>query len=191
VKDAPEVLSAGQPATRTYVHDLGTVEVFLEPVLRRPQLVVFSATPVARALLRWATDVGLNPVLFESRTERVTSDHRVAARVVTSLDEVTVDAETAAVHTDHDAPGVAESVAALLRSPARFIGVMGSVRHVGPHVERLRSMGFGDQDLARIRTPVGIDLGASTAEEIALSILAGVIADRHRAAGGWLDRRAD
>jgi len=68
---------------------------------------------------------------------------------------------------------------------------MGSVRHVGPHVEQIRAMGFTDQDLARIRTPVGIDLGARTAEEIALSILAGIIADRHGAGGGWLDRRAD
>ncbi len=50
-------------------------------------------------------------------------------------------------------------------------------------------MGFGDEDLERIRTPVGIDIGARSAEEIALSILAGVVADRHDAVGGWLDRR--
>ena len=100
-----------------------------------------------------------------------------------------IDKDTAAVHTDHDAPGVAESVSALLKSPARFIGVMGSARHIGPHIERLKRLGFSEDDLARVRTPVGIDIGARTAEEIALSILAGVVADRRGATGGWLDRR--
>jgi xanthine/CO dehydrogenase XdhC/CoxF family maturation factor len=133
--------------------------------------------------------VGFDPILVESRADRVTREHRASARVVASLDDVAVDTDTVAIHTDHDAPGVAESVAALLRSKARFIGVMGSVRHVGPHMVALRKMGFGDEDLSRIRTPVGIDLGARTAEEIALSILAGAVADRHDAAGGWLDRR--
>jgi molybdenum cofactor biosynthesis protein B len=187
--DAPDVLQAGAPATRTYTHDLGSIEVFLEPVLRRPLFVAFSATPVARALLRWAGELGFDPVLVESRSDRVTPEHRAAARVVAGLEEVALDGDTVAVHTDHDAPGVADSVAALLRSPARFVGVMGSVRHVGPHVERLREMGFTDAELSRVRTPVGIDLGARTAEEIALSILAGAVADRHEAEGGWLDRR--
>ena len=190
VADAPGVLDARSPSTRTYTHDLGSIEVFLEPVLPRPQLIVFSATPVATHLLRWARELGFDPVLVESRAERVTPQHRAgSARVVSDLEEVTIGEDSAAIHTDHDAPGVAESVAALLRSPARFIGVMGSTRHVGPHVEQLRRMGFGDEEVARIRTPVGIDIGARSAEEIALSILAGLVADRHSAPGGWLDRR--
>ena len=128
-------------------------------------------------------------MLVEPRSERVTPEHRAAGRVVSGVEAVPIAEDSAAIHTDHDAPGVAESVAVLLRSPARFIGVMGSTRHVGPHVERLREMGFGKEDLARIHTPVGIDLGAKNSEEIALSILAGLVADRHDAGGGWLDRR--
>ncbi|HEX9236175.1 MAG TPA: XdhC family protein, partial [Actinomycetota bacterium] len=187
--DAPGIMAGGEPGTRTYAHELGSVEVFLEPMLRRPQLVVFSATPVALHLMRWAAEAGFDPVLVESRPERITKEHGAAAsRTVPSVDELRLDDETAAVHTDHDAPGVAKSVATLLRSPARFIGVMGSTRHVGPHMASLKEMGFTDQDLARIRTPVGIDIGARTAEEIALSILAGVVADRRGADGGWLDR---
>jgi molybdopterin biosynthesis enzyme MoaB/xanthine/CO dehydrogenase XdhC/CoxF family maturation factor len=188
VADAPAFLSSGAPGTRTYTHELGSVEVYLEPFARRPLLVVFSATPVAALLLRWGKDVGFDPVLVESRAERVTPEHRASAPVRPSLEGLAIDAATAAVHTDHDAPGVAESVAELLRSPARFIAVMGSRRHVGPHVQRLRGLGFGDHELARIRTPAGIDIGARTAEEIGLSILAGVVADRHDAGGGWLDR---
>jgi molybdopterin adenylyltransferase len=187
--DAPLVLRDREPWTRTYTQDFGSIEVFLEPMIRRPLLVVFSATPVARVLLRWAGELGFEPILVESRADRVTPEHRAAGRVVASLDQVAVDGDTVAIHTDHDAPRVADSVAALLRSKARFIGVMGSQRHVGPHVATLRGMGFGDEELSRIRTPVGIDLGARTAQEIALSILAGAVADRHDASGGWLDRR--
>jgi xanthine/CO dehydrogenase XdhC/CoxF family maturation factor len=83
---------------------------------------------------------------------------------------------------------VAEAIATLLRSPAGFVGVMGSRRHVGPYVEALRSMGFSDEDLTRVRSPVGIDLGARTAQEIALSIAAGIVAARSGRDGGWLDR---
>jgi molybdopterin adenylyltransferase len=188
VADAGAVLGDGEATTRTYEHDLGSIDVFLEPYVRPPALMVFSATPVALHLMRWARQLGFDPVLVEPRTERVTPEHRSAGRTARALDELLVDSDTAAIHTDHDAPGVAESVAALLRSPARFIGVMGSARHVGPHIAGLRAGGFTEQDLARIRTPVGIDIGAKTAEEIALSIIAGVVADRHGGGGGWLDR---
>jgi molybdopterin adenylyltransferase len=186
IADAPRVLDGGGPATATYTHDLGTVEVLLEPYLRRPLLVVLSATPVARNLLRWAPDLGFDPVLVEPRAERL--GHDDGTRSVAGLDDLLLDEDTSAVHTDHDAPFVVDTLAALLRSPVRFVGVMGSARHVGPHLERLRTMGFDERDLARLRTPVGIDLGARTAEEIALSILAGLVADRRGAGGGWLDR---
>jgi molybdopterin adenylyltransferase len=186
VDDGPGVLASGSPATRTYTHDLGSVEVYLEPDVRLPSLLVFSATPVAMHLVRWGREVGFDPVVVEPRAER---SGPAGAPLLRSIDAARLDADTFAVHTDHDAPGLAESIAALLRSPAAFIGVMGSARHVGPHVERLREMGFGDADLARVRTPVGIDIGARSAEEIALSILAGVVAARRGADGGWLDRR--
>jgi len=188
VADAPRALRAATPSTSTYTHDLGTVEVFLEPFTPRPKLIVFSATPVALHLTRWAGELGFDPILVEPREERVTPSHREAARVEQSLDTLALDADTAAVHTDHDAPHVADTVAALLKSPAGFVGVMGSTRHVGPHLQELRDQGFTDQDLQRIRTPVGVDIGARTAEEIALSILAGVVAHRRGADPRWLDR---
>jgi molybdenum cofactor synthesis domain-containing protein len=188
IGDAPTVLSGGKPATATYEHELGSVEVFLEPFTPRPLLLVFSATPVARLLIRWAPDVGFEPLLVEPRPERLSDEDRRAGRVTASIEGVNADAQTAAVHTDHDSPFVVDSLSNLLRSPAGFVGVMGSARHVGPHLEELRRRGFSEEDIQRVRTPVGIDLGARTAEEIALSILAGVVADRHRAEGGWLDR---
>jgi molybdopterin adenylyltransferase len=188
IGEAPGVLSGGKPATAIYTHELGSVEVFLEPFTPRPLLLVFSATPVARQLVRWAADVGFEPVLIEPRPERLSDEDRRPGRFAAGVEGVNVDGETAAIHTDHDSPFVVDSLSELLRSPARFVGVMGSARHVGPHLEELRRRGFSEEDLQRVRTPVGLALGARTAEEIALSILAGVVADRHGAEGGWLDR---
>jgi molybdopterin adenylyltransferase len=177
--------------TAVFHHDLGNIEVLIEPSPAPPLLIVVSATPIALELLRLGRSLGYRTLLVEPRGERVGAELRSAADTVApSTDGVEVDARTAAVHTDHDAPGVADSIAGLLRSPAGFIGVLGSRRHVGPHVEALREAGFTQEDLARVRSPVGMDLGAKTPEEIALSIAAGLVAARTGASGGWLDRPA-
>jgi xanthine/CO dehydrogenase XdhC/CoxF family maturation factor len=189
VTAASEALADGSPTTRVFHHELGDIEVFVEPRPSPPLLVAVSATPVALELLRLGRTLGYRTVLVEPRAERVSDALRAEAGDVRgSLDDVPLDPRTAAVHTDHDAPGVAESIAALLRSPTGFIGVMGSRRHVGPHVARLRELGFTDEDLARVRSPVGIDMDAKQPAEIALSIAAGVVAARGDRDGGWLDR---
>jgi xanthine dehydrogenase accessory factor len=100
---------------------------------------------------------------------------------------VSLDGRSAVVFTDHDAPGVAEMLAGVLRSPAGFVGVMGSRRHDAPYLEDLRSRGLSDDEIARIRSPLGLDIGGQRPEEIALSIAAGLVAYRHGRAGGWLD----
>jgi molybdenum cofactor synthesis domain-containing protein len=190
VEAAADALRTGSaPATRTFHHDLGDIEVFVEPHPVPPSLLVFSATPVALELLRLGRRLGYRTVLIESRAGRVTPDHRAAAdEVHPSLDDVPIDGRSAAVHTDHDAPEVAGSLAVLLRSPAAFVGVMGSRRHVGPYVSTLRAMGLDDASLGRIRSPLGLDLGGQAPAESALSIAAGLVAAREGRDGGWLDR---
>ena len=185
---APELLSRGRPETRTFHHDLGSVEVYLEPLLPAPRLVVLGATPVGLALLRWGRSLGYDPVLVEPRSDRVTSSHRTeASRVVDGPDGVALGMFDA-VHTDHEAPLVAEHLAALVRAGARFVGLMGSRRHSGSHLDALRGQGLTVEEVARVQTPVGLDIGARTPEEIALSILAGIVAARNQRSGGWLAR---
>jgi molybdopterin adenylyltransferase len=176
------------PHTAVFHHDLGDIEVFVEPHPLPPTLVIVSATPVALELLRLAHGLGYRTSLVEPRTERVTPDLRAEAdEVHEAIDATMLDTRTDVVHTDHDAPGVADSLALLLRSPVRFVGVMGSRRHVGPYVQALREMGFADEDLARIRSPLGLDLGGTSPQEIALSIAAGLVAARTGRDGGWMD----
>ena len=185
VEAAAEVLSSGRAETRTLHHDLGDVEVFFEPHAEPDRLIVVSATDVARHLRAAMQRLGTEVTLVEPRAERVAAGDGAAVPSVADLDLGTYGE---AVLTDHDAPDVTETLAMLLRSPVGFVGVMGSRRHVAHYVEELRARGFTDDELARIRSPLGLDLGGREPEEIALSIAAGLVAARHETEGGWLDR---
>lgn len=190
VDETKDLLNSGEPALRTFTHDLGSVEVYLEPLRPGPRLLVLGATPVAEHLLRGAAELGYITVLVESRTERVTPGHRAAAgKVAASVGEITLGPGVDAIHTDHDTPDIVAELGPLLQGGVRFVGVMGSARHTAPHLEALRAAGCTDDELAQLRTPVGLDLGARTPAEIALSILAGLLAARTGRTGGWLDKR--
>jgi xanthine dehydrogenase accessory factor len=165
--DAPGLLSGEKPGVRTYRHDLGSIEVYLEPYLRRPLLVVLGDTPVAAALRTWAPEVGFD--------------------VATSPPEGSSAADLYVVHTDHDAPDLVPALERLFARRPRYVGLVGSRRHTGHHLEALRERGLPEADIAQIQSPVGLDLGAQTPPEIALSILAGLVTLRRGGAGGWKD----
>jgi xanthine dehydrogenase accessory factor len=183
--DAAGIADAGTPALRTYRHDLGSIDVYVEPYPAAPTLVVFAATPVAGSLLRWAPELGFRTVLVETRPERLKDAHWPEA--ITRLADLpgALGSEVYAVHTDHDAEDLVPALETLLTKEPRFIGLVGSRRHTGHHLEALRAKGVSEEVIARIQSPVGLDLGAVTSGEIALSILAGVVAVRRRGRGGW------
>jgi xanthine dehydrogenase accessory factor len=169
LEDAGGIAAAGSPQLRTYRHDLGSIEVYLEPYAASPALVVFANTPVGRALARWAPEVGFRATLIDSARD---------------LPQDLAD-ELYVVHTNHDAPDLVEALQAVLPRSPRFIGLVGSRRHTGHHLEALRAKGVPEEVITRIQSPVGLDIGARSAEEIALSILAGLVAVRRGGRGGW------
>lgn len=183
--DAAGIAEGGAPLLRTYRHDLGSIEVYLEPHSPAPTLVVFAATPVARSLLRLAPELGFRTVLVETRRERLQGADWPDA--IGSLSELkaALGSEIYAVHTDHDAEDLVQALEALLPSEPRFIGLVGSRRHTGHHLEALRAKGVGEEVIARIQSPVGLEIGARTPAEIALSILSGVVAVRRGGGGEW------
>jgi len=165
--EVPRLLDAALPGLRTFSHDLGSIEVYLEPFSSRPLLVVLADTPVAVALRRWGPEVG-----FEVSDEVPSQPPRGGLYVV---------------HTDHDAPDLVPTLQRLLVMEPRYVGLVGSRRHTGHHLEALRAQGMPEDAIARIQSPVGLDIGAQGPTEIALSILAGLVAVRRGAAGGWKD----
>jgi len=167
--DSAAIATSGSPKVRTYRHDLGSIEVYLEPYASPPTLVVFASTPVGRALARWAPEVGFRAVLAETASQLPPE----------------AGGELYVVHTNHDAPDLVDVLEAVLPRNPRFIGLVGSRRHTGHHLEALRAKGVGEDVIARIQSPVGLDIGARTAEEIALSILAGLVAVRRGGGAGW------
>lgn len=189
-KEAAQVLAGGLSTVRTLNHDLGSIEVYLEPYTRKPRLVVVGATPVALWLLRWGRDLGYEPVLVEDRDGWITPEHReAAARVETSADNVGGGSVLDVVHTDHESPAVPDQIAALLPLKPRFVGIIGSARHTGHHIQQLKDHGLDLDQIEQIQSPVGLNLGAKTPPEIALSILAGLMRFRSGRKGEWLDRR--
>ena len=189
LEDAGRIAQSGTPELRTYQHDLGSIEAYLEPHAPVPALVVFGATPVARSLLEWAPELGFRPVFVETRAERMAG--QTWPDPVTSLEELAarLGPDAYVVHTDHDAPDIVEALQAVLAAKPRFIGLVGSRRHTGHHLEALRARGLDPAALEQIQTPVGLDLGGVTPAEIALSILAGLVATRRGRSGGWLRSR--
>lgn len=186
LEDAPKVADAGSPQLRTYSHDLGSIEAYLEPHAPMPTLVVFAATPVAHALLDMAPAIGCRPLLVETRPERLRG--QAWPEAISSLSQLReiLGTDVYVVHTDHDATDLVEALEAILPANPKFIGLVGSRRHTGHHLEALRAKGVSEEVIARIQSPVGLDLGAVTPAEIAISILAGIVATRRGRQGGWL-----
>ena len=89
-----------------------------------------------------------------------------------------VDDDSDVVVTDHHRHDIVAVTDQMLDTPARYLGLMGSARHTGPHVDGLRERGRTDDEIARIERPIGLDIGSKTPPEIALSVLAGIVADR-------------
>ena len=175
--DGHDLLASGDRTTMRHYTSFegepgeGVVEVFLEVFGPRPRLVVGGGGPVAGALATIGEVVGL-----AVRSEVPGSPAFAAA--VESLGP-----GDAVVFVDHDDPALVPSLTAALAGGAGYVGVMGSRRHTPGFVARLRDSGL---DLSRLRSPTGLDLGARVPPEIALSILAEIMAVTHGRPGSSL-----
>jgi xanthine dehydrogenase accessory factor len=143
----------------------GVVDVFIEPVLPQPQVILCGATPVAVAIAELAPRVGL----------------KVATHSATSgFGGVTEAGANAFIVVATQGAGDDEALAAALRSPARYVAFVGSKAKVTALKEGLAAKGVPAERLAELRGPAGIPIGAVTPEEIALSILADIVQARRR-----------
>ena len=149
-------------------------------------LVAVFASPVADVLIRWGAELGFRTVLVEPDPERLPSGTPdVAVRAFADLDDELAGGNADVVVTDHHRDELGELLRDALARPARWIGVMGNPRHEGPHIALLTELGVPPAEIARVHRPIGLDIGSRAPAEIAVSTLAGLLADRNGRSGGF------
>ncbi len=163
----------------------GVLEVFFEVFPRRPTLLIFGGVHIATALVRMARPLGFRTVVADGREAFLTRERfpDVDEMILGWPDEVFrkvgLDAATCVCLLTHDPKFDEPALALALRSPACYIGAIGSRKTQAIRRDRLRALGFSDADVARLHGPIGLDLGGRRPEEIALAILAEITAVRY------------
>jgi xanthine dehydrogenase accessory factor len=152
------------------------------PASTRTLVAVFSS-PVASYLLRYGSDVGYRPVLLEPDAKKAAAGSP-GAEVVTSFAEC-AGPDTDVVVTDHHRGDLGPVLRDVLAGQADWIGLMGSPRHVGPHVAALTELGVPAAEIARVHRPIGLNIGSKAPAEIAIATIAGLIAEHNGAPGGF------
>jgi xanthine dehydrogenase accessory factor len=184
-----EILRRGR--NRLLTLDDGT-KVFAEWYGPPPRLFVYGAVDTAEALCRAAKLIGWRTIVADARaafatTERIPSaDELVVAWPEDALAQVAPDHQTAVVVLTHDDKFDEPALQGALETEAFYIGALGSRRNQERRRERLLEAGVQEAALDRIMGPSGLDIGADTQEETALSILAEILAVRAGRAGGFL-----
>ena len=163
---------------------------FFEPFPRPAELVIFGGAHVAIPLSRFAQDLGFRVTVVDARSKFADKDRFPAAAQVIhawpddALEHMAIDRSSYLVVLTHDPKFDDPTIRAALKKNARYIGAIGSRKTHAERVARLVASGVPKTDLERVHAPIGLDLGAKTAEETALAILAEMVAVRHNRRGG-------
>ena len=189
-RDARGGIEAGLGALRRYGSHgearADDVLVFIEVFASAPRMVIFGAVDFTAALARVAKLLGYHVTVCDARAVFATERRFPMADVVVNDWPDRYLATTgsglgprdAVCVLTHDAKFDVPALTAAVRTQVGYLGAMGSRRTHSERVERLRQAGLSDSEIARIRSPIGLDLGGRTPEETAVSICAEIIADR-------------
>ena len=192
VEQATEALRRGMSRTV----ELGGRSLFVEVFPVRPRLVVVGAVEVARSLVRLAKELGFETVVIDGRASFATPERfpDVDRLLVGWPDEVADDIglgpnDAVAVLT-HDVKFDEPAIIEALRRGCRYVGAVGSRKTQATRRERLLEAGVTEDEVARLRGPVGLDLGGRAPSETALAILAEIVAQRYGGSGIPMKERA-
>ncbi|MBB4915868.1 XdhC family protein [Streptosporangium saharense] len=183
--DARGMLAQGLTGIRRYgphgERRLDDLAVFVHSFTPPPRMLVFGAIDFAAAVARIGKFLGYHVVVCDARPVFATArrfpeaDEVVVKWPHDYLSSVTVDERTAICVLTHDPRFDVPLLEVALRTPAGYVGAMGSRRTHEDRLARLREAGLGEEELGRLRSPIGLDLGARTPEETAVSIAAELI----------------
>ena len=167
----------------------GQVEVFVEPILPPPLLIVIGAGHVGKAVAHLAKWLGFRVAVSDDRAEFCTAEvvPDADAYYPVTMDQlpsqIKLDKRTYLILTTRGSTVDAAGLAPLLDSPAAYIGVIGSKRRWSTTVKALKEKGISEEKIARVHSPMGLELQAETPEEIAVSIMAEVVMVRDKGTG--------
>jgi xanthine dehydrogenase accessory factor len=168
------------------------VAVLVEPFAPRPRMIVFGAIDFAAAVASVGAFLGYEVTVCDARARFATAARFPDAHEIVVewphryLASTHVDARTAICVLTHDPKFDVPVLEVALTTDVGYIGVMGSRRTHEDRLERLRAIGVTEEQLARLRSPIGLDLGARTPQETAVSIAAELVLERHGGSGGRL-----
>lgn len=156
---------------------------FIHPHNPPVRLIVVGAVHVAQALVPMAVQLGLAVTVIDPRRAFATPERFPGVALSfdwpdEGMEALAPDARTAVVTLTHDPKLDDPALDVALRSPCFYVGALGSRRTHAKRVARLKELGHGDDAMARIHAPIGLDIAAVTAPEIALSVLAEIVAAR-------------
>ncbi len=163
----------------------GRMQVFIEPVTAPPVLCLFGAGHVAVPLARLARQAGFRVEVVDDRVQFANAERFPEADLIlvddfeSAAHKMSLGANTYAVVVTRGHKGDADALALVVGRGLRYVGMLGSRTKAVHVLSQLRERGVEAEHLAAVHTPVGLDLGAETPEEIAVSILAEMIAVRH------------
>ncbi len=199
IKEAQDALSDGKPRLLHYNFSDpergdpgvcgGEMDIYVEPIRRKATLLVFGMGHVGKAVVHLGKWLGFRIVAIDDREEfaEPTSypnvDQVVHSDLMTIPDEVEIDNQTYIVLTTREVPIDVAGLPALLKTEAAFIGVIGSRRRWETTSKALQEKGVSSEEIARVHSPVGLEIHAETPEEIALSILSEIIMIRRGGTG--------
>jgi xanthine dehydrogenase accessory factor len=181
---AREALASGASRLLANQGPDGRYEVFLEVHAPPPTIIVFGAVHIAVALVDLAHAVGYRTVVADGRAAFLAAERfpRADRLLLGWPDEVfteeTLDATTAVCVLTHDPKFDDPALTIALRSAAFYVGALGSRRSHAARLQRLTAAGLTDDQCRRLRGPIGLDLGGRSPEEIAVAVLAEIVATR-------------
>jgi xanthine dehydrogenase accessory factor len=154
--------------------------VFIEVFNPRLRCIIVGAVHIAQPLARMAAIDGFIVTVVDPRTAFATDERFPGIEVSTewpdeALEKLKPNRRTAVVTLTHDPKLDDPALSVALKSDAFYIGALGSKRTHAARLQRLKELGFGDNEMSRIRGPVGLDIGAISPAEIAVSILAQIV----------------
>jgi len=167
----------------------GQVEVFVEPILPPPTLIVIGAGHVGKAVVHLAKWLGFHVAVSDDRAEFCTpeatpgADAYYPVEMSKLTEHLTISKRTFIVITSRGSSVDALGMPGLLASNAGYIGVIGSRRRWATTVKALKAAGVGDEAIEKVHSPMGLELQAETPEEIAVSIMAEVLMVRDKGSG--------